>query len=64
MLDLLQMQELTDPNDDNKHIPIGGTLGILAYGYRGIMAWRQVRHEHAQKMQAQAVKVKAQHEEN
>lgn len=27
-------------------LPLGGTLGILAYGYRGIMQWRQVRQEH------------------
>jgi hypothetical protein len=25
-------------------IPEGGTLGILAYGWRGIMLWREERH--------------------
>lgn len=27
----------------NFQIPEGGTLGILAYGYRGIMLWRLER---------------------
>jgi len=47
-------------------IPVQGTLGILAYGYKGIMAWRRVRYEHAQKIQAQAQtqNVKSQDEEN
>ncbi len=25
------------------YIPAGGTLGILAFGYRGIMLWREER---------------------
>lgn len=27
-----------------QEIPVGGTLGLLAYGYRGIMIWRERRH--------------------
>lgn len=30
--------------DAHPHIPAGGTLGILAVGYRGIMIWRYERH--------------------
>lgn len=25
-------------------VPEGGTLGLLAHGWRGIMAWRSERH--------------------
>lgn len=50
-------------------IPLEGTLGLLAYGYRGIMAWRQVRHEHAQGLLVQfqnltPKKAKSQDEKN
>jgi hypothetical protein len=48
----------------SREIPIGGTLGILAHGYSGIMAWRQVRHEHALERLAQSQKAKFQDEEN
>jgi len=36
---------MPDKESQNQQVPIGGTLGILAYGYRGIMHWRQVRQE-------------------
>lgn len=38
------------------NIPIGGTLGILAYGYKGINMWRQVRQKHAQELIAKTQK--------
>ncbi|MEM9836703.1 MAG: hypothetical protein AAF828_09385 [Bacteroidota bacterium] len=39
-----------------QHIPEGGTLGILAAGYRGIMAWRHVRWTQQQNRITQRVK--------
>lgn len=32
---------LTDENGKPFEIPIGGTLGLLAMGYKGIMLWRE-----------------------
>ena len=37
-------------------IPLGGTLGILAHGYKGVMMWRQVRHDYAQNQVAKEKK--------
>jgi len=51
-------------NNSHNTIPVGGTLGILAYGYRGIMAWRQVRHEFSQSQKDQIKKTQSHHEKN
>lgn len=34
-----------------KPIPPAGSLGLLAYGYRGLLAWRQARDEYLQQKQ-------------
>lgn len=45
---------MTDPKDqkpDKSHempVPPSGNLGLLAYGYRGLLAWRKARAEAAQ----------------
>lgn len=39
------MKKLQKAEIENLPIPVGGTLGLLAYGYRGVMIWRQTRHE-------------------
>ena len=35
---------------DNKQqtfkIPVSGTLGLLALGHKGVIAWKKVRDEH------------------
>lgn len=46
-------------NNISDKIPLGGTLGILAYGYRGIMMWREVRHNHAEQAARDLQKVKS-----
>jgi len=37
-------------------IPIGGTLGILAHGYRGIMLWREARYNYAEELKSKQPK--------
>ena len=37
-------------------IPVKGSLGILAYGYRGVLAWREVRVKDFQKKQSNEAK--------
>ncbi len=32
-------------------IPVAGSLGLLALGYRGVQAWRKVRDEAMAKME-------------
>lgn len=54
----------TGSNVRSANIPEGGTLGILAYGYRGIMAWRAKRNELAQNRLAQLQKSNPGNEEN
>ncbi len=55
-----------NPVDETKKsiIPIGGTLGILAYGYRGVMMWRQERQKHYEEQIAKSQNNGDQHEEN
>ncbi len=48
------MDEIENTNKDQKIVinqeevivPVEGSLGLLAYGYRGLMAWRKQRAEH------------------
>ncbi len=47
-----------------QNIPIDGTLGILAYGYRGIIMWRRVRLEAEQKKVAEFQKANQSNEKN
>ena len=37
--------ELYTRDGERIDIPIEGSLGLLAYGYKGIMAWRKKRWE-------------------
>ena len=37
--------EITLPSGANYDIPVGGSLGLLALGYRGVMLWRGKRKE-------------------
>jgi len=32
-------------NANEAVIPVKGSLGLLAYGYKGVLAWREVRHK-------------------
>jgi hypothetical protein len=37
-----------DKNEDGpEHLPVppSGSLGLLAYGYKGLLAWRKARRE-------------------
>lgn len=36
---------LVDENGNLFEIPEGGTLGLLAYGYKGLMLWREKRRQ-------------------
>lgn len=40
--------ELTTPEGKKYDIPVEGSLGLLALGYVGLMAWRAKRNEVAQ----------------
>lgn len=41
------MHRNKDLKEENKElkIPVDGSLGLLALGYRGVVAWRKVRDE-------------------
>lgn len=45
---------MSKENEDKKkelEIPVDGSLGLLAYGYKGILAWRKKRNEYIIEMQ-------------
>lgn len=39
---------LKDKNGNPIDIPLGGSMGLLAIGYRGLMAWRAKKIQHQQ----------------
>ncbi len=36
---------ITVPSGQNYEIPVGGSLGLLALGYKGVMLWREKRKQ-------------------
>lgn len=38
---------------DKYQIPVEGSLGLLALGYRGVQMWREVRDAHIAKLKAE-----------
>ncbi|MBC8048158.1 MAG: hypothetical protein H7Y00_15270 [Fimbriimonadaceae bacterium] len=48
----LEKQKITISTRDGKAIkvPPEGALGLLAIGYKGLIAWRQARREYVQQM--------------
>lgn len=59
---MIKLDKTTE--EPSRIIPEGGTLGLLAYGYRGIMIWRQTRQEAMQARLANIHKEKVGNEEN
>lgn len=59
-----QQQQQQKEQLASKEIPVGGSLGILAYGYKGIMMWRQVRHDAVQRRDTKLSTTKQSNEEN
>lgn len=45
--------QVKDQNNKAYDIPLEGSLGILASGYKGIMMWRHKRQDHAQTLKQQ-----------
>jgi len=43
-----QTNKVSITTNDGKpfQIPVEGSLGLLALGYKGLIAWRQVRRQH------------------
>lgn len=39
------MTKIKNINDLKSDVPVDGSLGLLAIGYRGVMAWRTARQE-------------------
>ena len=39
------MTKIKNTNNTDFEVPVDGTLGLLAVGYRGIMAWREARQK-------------------
>ena len=39
------MAEIKKIDDSNFEVPVDGSLGLLAIGYRGVMAWREARQK-------------------
>jgi hypothetical protein len=50
----LIFQSIKDPNGNKIEIPIGGSLGLLALGDVGVMAWKK-RKEHVMQRQIAAI---------
>lgn len=49
-----QPQKITITTPDGKpfKIPVEGSLGLLAIGYKGLVAWRQVRRQYQKAREA------------
>lgn len=61
-MDKKQTNKVTITTNDGLpfQIPVEGSLGLLALGYKGLVAWRQVRRQY----QKTVVANKAQKQEN
>ncbi len=43
---------ITTPDGQPFKIPVEGSLGLLALGYKGVIAWRQVRRQYQKAREA------------
>ncbi|MBK8342334.1 MAG: hypothetical protein IPL12_02780 [Bacteroidetes bacterium] len=43
---------ITTPDGKPFKIPVEGSLGLLALGYKGVIAWRQVRRQYQKAREA------------
>lgn len=61
-MDKKQTKKISITTNDGKpfQIPVEGSLGLLALGYKGLVAWRQVRRQYQKTLVAN----KAQKQEN
>ena len=52
---------MTEPSDNNitQEIPPTGNLGLLAYGHKGVIAWRRAREKTRNKSAASQSEVKS-----
>ena len=41
---------ITTEDGEKYNIPVEGSLGLLAAGYKGLLAWREVKKQHMMKV--------------
>lgn len=49
----IERAAITTKDGKQYEIPINGSLGLLAIGYRGLMAWRYHRNEAVKSLKSQ-----------